>query len=1393
MAITIDKLNKTILYIDDEQANLDGFMFNFRKDYNIFLAKRSKDAYDIIRKNKIKIVLSDNRMPDMQGTEFFEMLAESHPDIIRILVTAYADTAAVMEALNKGKVYKFITKPWNKNELKNTLDNALDAYDLKHENLALFDNLTSKNKELEDLSFKLMIEVAERSKAEEELANHKDNLEKLIEQRTCEIEAANIELAKLNEELVSKNERLFTINEELEVANSQLNKEMQARGYAQELLAESENKFRGLIEQSSEGIILIDAKGIIIDCNKAVEVITEMSVHEIIGNSLFNFDSRIMPSNDRNDNKLKLLKNQLISFLKEINNGESKTIESYCETVSGKIKYINSVFFPVITPKGKFIGRIFSDFTESKKSEEQLRLYKEELEELVRERTTQLIESEQRLRTLSDNLPGGAIFRGYTDEKDHDHLFYASAQLSELSGMPLELLLNNLDPFFSKIHTDDAIKFFEARRKGLDYLELMDVEVRFLRQVNDLVWIHLRIMYKRNDDGLVWWDGYAIDITNRKKAEESASERDMLINNIQDGISSKTGEKLFETISLKLSETLNVQHIFIAELSENEPSVLRTLSFCSNNKIIDNTTIKINTAPFNNLIKNVPINIASGVNTIYPDNKLLKQFKIEGLIGVPLYDSQLNIIGVMVVMSSNPIENLILANQLLNIFSSRVGAEIERIKAESGLKEREERFRKLFEITPNLMIISKPDGSIIEVNSALLTMSGFTHQEILNKTIFDLGIIDDHEKKSLIKYYKGEIKAKNIETYWLSKSGQIHYILLSIEQVIINGEPALLSTATDITKRKEAEVAIQQYSYIAQNMQVGLNVFYLEKNTKTPYLTLLKANPAAASLFGVEEHEILGKKFSDIYPMLVGYELEKQLISVIINDLSYENEEFRFFTTEGKTFFYSFKAFKVPTNCVCILFEDITDKKRDEKALRENEERYKALFEKSPNGIHLIDIRAENAGKIVSVNPKVQEMLGYNFEELIGKPSDEILRDLTLEKKKEQFAKLMAGETITYETNFYNKHDIPVPVEVTSSIISLGDHLYILGVDRDISVQKKSEQLIKENEQKFFNIFNSSSDGILISDFNLNALEINQGIINIVGYELNELKEMKPIDFVVPEYHEIILDRFQRIINNEKVPNIDIELVNKNGNLVAVDINSKAISYGNKMAILSIIRDITERRLMEKKLFETIISTEEKEREKFAGNLHDEVGPILSSLKMYVSLLAETEDKKKKDYIIPQIQLLIKESITAVREISNDLSPHVLNNYGCVSAINAFLVLKRDFVPILFSQNLENRRFEPNIEIMLYRIVKELVNNTIKHAEATEINIKLFEEESTIKLIYFDNGKGFNIDSAVENAKGSIGLLNIMSRIKSVNGKYKISSAKDSGFQLELFIPLNNH
>ena len=1381
----LGKQDRTVLYIDDEQANLDGFIFNFRKDFQIYVANNIRDAYNIINKHTIKVILSDNRMPDMLGTEFFEVLSVSHPDIIRILVTAFADTEAVMQAINKGRVYRFITKPWNRNELFVSLENALDAYNLKQKNNELISSLTQKNAELEDLTFKLKIEVVERTIAEEELADYRLNLEEIIKERT-------IELKQANKELVDANEEQNQINEKLEQANIRLNHEVQIRTHIQEMLSESENKFRGLIEQSSEGIMLVDLTGKIIECNKALESIVGYKSEEILNTNLWEFEYLITQKETKTFEYLDKLKNVILDYINNIDYEQNRILEGYRETAEGNIKFLSLTVFPVITKKGKFIGRIVRDYTLKMKQDEELRLYKDELERLVKDRTEKLEENEQRLRTLSDNLPGGAIYHGYTDKNGKDFLVYSSARIVQISGIPYENLLEDFGLFASKIHPDDIHILSEAREKSLADLGLLDVELRYIRSSKVELWLQLRTVYKAGVDGNIWWDGYVIDITKRKLAEKAARESNTIIENIQEGIASKTGEKFFETIVLKLSETLKADYTFIGEIFGDNKDEMRTIALCSNGVIVENMSYNLEGSPCIDLIKNGLNAIPYGLSEKYPNCKMLGSMNSESYVGVTLLDSEGNTIGIMVAQFKVSLDDIVFAEQILKIFSSRVGAEMERIKTDADLKEREERFRAIFELTPNYKLITKIDGTILEANPSFIKMSGYRKAQIIGSSLIKLGIWAETDLKYITNNLHNHSRLRNIEMSIKNKEGIVHFVLISIEPVVINGEEAMLTIATDITERKLANEAIQQYSDIAFNMQVALNVLLLEDFNDDDSLILIKVNPAAEKIIAKKADEILGKRFSKVLPYLAGYGISGILANVVRTGIPYENEEFRFFSRNGNTYFFSVKAFKVPNNCVGLLFEDITKRKMSEKLIKENEERYRALFDKSPSGIHLVGTQGEDAGKLISVNPMVMQMLGYSFEELLHMPIDNIMRDLSHEEKTNFTNKLMAGVTINYETNFYTKNNVPFPVEVTASTISLGEKLFILGIDRDISERKRSEQLVKESEQKLLNIFHSSTDGIIITDFELNIIEINDTLVKMLGYENVDISNVNPFQLILPEYYGAIRESIALLMSGNSLPGpgMDVEVYHKSGLIMPVEVNTKIILHDGKPCLLNILRDTTERKSMEKKLFETIINTEEKEREHFAGDLHDEVGPLLSSLKLYISLLSETDDKKKKDYIIPQIQTLIKESITTVREISNDLSPHVLNNYGCVAAINSFISLKRDFLNISFVQNLENRRYLTSVEIVLYRIVKELINNTIKHAKASSIDIKLFEDDNNIKLQYSDNGMGFDINSTLGNTKGSIGLLNIMSRIKSVNGKYKINSTQGSGFSFELVIPV---
>lgn len=133
--------NINVLYIDDEDNNLKSFRATLRKDFKIFTAIDGEEGLRIAQEEEIHVVIADQRMPGMTGTEFFERMVQINPDPIRILLTGYSDIASVIDAINKGEVYRFIDKPWNIEQIKNSIKNAADIFfmrrELKEKNLKL--------------------------------------------------------------------------------------------------------------------------------------------------------------------------------------------------------------------------------------------------------------------------------------------------------------------------------------------------------------------------------------------------------------------------------------------------------------------------------------------------------------------------------------------------------------------------------------------------------------------------------------------------------------------------------------------------------------------------------------------------------------------------------------------------------------------------------------------------------------------------------------------------------------------------------------------------------------------------------------------------------------------------------------------------------------------------------------------------------------------------------------------------------------------------------------------------------------------------------------------------------------------------------------------------------
>lgn len=139
----------SVLYVDDEENNLIAFKASFRRYFSIYTAKSADEAQQILDKNVIHVLITDQRMPGTLGTELLAQAVLDYPDQIRILLTGYSDIEALKDAVNRGQIFRYLTKPWNDAELKKTIEDSYHIFHIKKEQEAKNEKLVLTNEQLE--------------------------------------------------------------------------------------------------------------------------------------------------------------------------------------------------------------------------------------------------------------------------------------------------------------------------------------------------------------------------------------------------------------------------------------------------------------------------------------------------------------------------------------------------------------------------------------------------------------------------------------------------------------------------------------------------------------------------------------------------------------------------------------------------------------------------------------------------------------------------------------------------------------------------------------------------------------------------------------------------------------------------------------------------------------------------------------------------------------------------------------------------------------------------------------------------------------------------------------------------------------------------------------------
>ncbi|MBK3516874.1 hybrid sensor histidine kinase/response regulator [Carboxylicivirga marina] len=331
---------------------------------------------------------------------------------------------------------------------------------------------------------------------------------------------------------------------------------------------------------------------------------------------------------------------------------------------------------------------------------------------------------------------------------------------------------------------------------------------------------------------------------------------------------------------------------------------------------------------------------------------------------------------------------------------------------------------------------------------------------------------------------------------------------------------------------------------------------------------------------------------------------------------------------------------------------------------------------------------------------------------------------------------------------------------------------------------KKVVKQLKYEEEKFRMMYETRPEPTFIISSKGEVRSYNPSALEMFPHLNNSSETDLFINYFKGERAEIIKNYLSSLIKGEN-NSCEIEWF-INNEKVHFDISGFKLVYQDEESFLLTFRDVSLKKEMENRVLTSIINTEEKERRRFAQELHDGIGPLLSTTKLYLQWFNKPDSKANKSEIINKAEETLEETISSLREISNNISPNTLINFGLDTALKTFLDRIRNATSLKVNyHSVVRKRLKNELETTLYRLLCECVNNTIKHANADKIDIEILDDKDGLTAKYRDNGKGFDVVNMMRNGKGN-GLLNMKSRVKSLGGFFELKSADGKGVEMNI-------
>jgi PAS domain S-box-containing protein len=773
------------------------------------------------------------------------------------------------------------------------------------------------------------------------------------------------------------------------------------------------------------------------------------------------------------------------------------------------------------------------------------------------------------------------------------------------------------------VHPDDVILVgneIQNAIKATDPNFSRNIEHRCIYSDGEIGYISVHFYIIKDAQGrTVKTYGVNKDITERKQDEQN--------------ILRHTNElSTLLQISKELSETLNLQSILqlttdrATELTEMKTSALY---------LLEGETIRLwaTTPPlpqqFPEELRNAPLAdhthirkvITSGIpyflqdtatSALTPAERAVTEIRgLRSILYLPL-KAGTKVMGALILSSiQKPLclsdEEINLCNTLANLaalavinaqlfdseqtYATKLREQVaELVQAKEKLKISEQRYRDLFNLANEGLILLTMDGKIAELNQSFADMHGYTVDEMKNMDIKDLDVLRentfDGRAAVMQRIFNGEVVRFEVEHY--HKNG--HSLILSdtVSIITIEGQQYFLAFHQDITDRKLTEEKLKdselKYKALFESNTDGITIFAL-KGDELP-TQILDMNQSSFKMLGYSKEEMLLINPAELEKEITREKIEKRVVD--FKTKGFSNFETKLRHKKGFDIYVEIKAIIVNYNnqpALMNIVRDITERKQAESILQD-------IIDKNPMSIQIVDAE----GFTIKVNPSHTALFGA-----VPPPDFSIFNDL--ESRSPELEKLIkqakSGEVVHFPDYYYNVHDVSPefpdkPVWIHAILFPLKDSTgkfeKLVLMHENITWRKHAEELLLESEQKFREIYNSTNEAILINDaITGQMIDCNQRAVEIYGYATKE--EILRGNIVAlgsnmdPFTDEKVQNKIRKTIE-EGNHTFEWLAKRKNGELFFVEVSLKITEIGGRKTILSVVRDITERKLAEDKIRE---------------------------------------------------------------------------------------------------------------------------------------------------------------------------------------------------------------